>query len=89
MLGSKSAASIRERLRLAKKKGEQLATTGMATSTPPLATPRRRKRAPAGGVDKESPTKLNNTPRKAKSAKSEVKAEDEEMAEEIEEELAI
>jgi hypothetical protein len=76
MLGSKSGASIRERLRLARKKGEQLSGSGANTSTPAPTTPKGRKTAPASGVDKKSATKVNNTPRKAKSPKIEIKAEE-------------
>lgn len=87
MAGSKSVGAVRERLRLAKKKGEQLFGSSEAASTPTAVTAKKRKACPAGYVDRNSHTKVNTAPRKAKQPK--VKAEVDEDAEEADEEDGV
>jgi hypothetical protein len=60
-IGSKSVASVRERLRLCRKKVIHIEGEAISTSSP------------AGGVDKKSVGKVNGSPRKA-GAKSKGKA---------------
>ncbi|KAF2430428.1 hypothetical protein EJ08DRAFT_734202 [Tothia fuscella] len=54
-VGSKSVASVKERLRLAKKKDIQIEGVLASTSSP------------AGGIDKKAAGKINASPRKAAS----------------------
>jgi len=74
MVGSKSAQSVRERLRIARKKGPGAATGASETTPSVLKDKKDKKAAPAGGIDKKSPTKVNKSPRKA--GKPKVKDED-------------
>lgn len=68
LVGAKSAASARERLRVAKKKADQIleAAGQEGGSTPVASTPKKtpKKAAPAGGVDKKTPSKVKKGPRK-------------------------
>lgn len=74
LVGAKTSASARERLRVAKKKAEQILGTGGGGSTPSSSpNPRAKKAAPVGGIDKKSPTKVKAGPHKA--AKPEIKPE--------------
>lgn len=88
MAGSKSVGAVRERLRLAKNKGQSLlAATDGESATPSSAAKKAKKvTAPAGGIDKKSPTKVKAGARKATNVK--VKSE-EHVTEEAEEDDGI
>ncbi|KAE9991911.1 hypothetical protein EG327_010589 [Venturia inaequalis] len=81
LVGAKTAASARERLRVAKKKADQiLENAGHEGGSAPVAstvkkTPK--KAAPAGGIDKKTPSKVKKGPRKIEAeVKEEADTED-------------
>ncbi|QDS70228.1 hypothetical protein FKW77_007119 [Venturia effusa] len=69
MAGSKSIGAVRERLRIAKKRVGELLDTSVAPPTSAASTPTKtlKKTAPVGGVDKKTPSKVKQGPRKVNS----------------------
>jgi hypothetical protein len=74
--GSKTVGGVRERLRLAKKKGEQLLGANDGVSAPSSATKKVKNAAPTGGIDKKSPSKVKTGPRKATEPEVKTKVEE-------------
>lgn len=88
LVGAKTAASARERLRVAKKKADQiLEAAGDGTSGSTLVTPKKtpKKAVPAGGIDKKTPSKVKKGPRKV----SEPEVKEEEVVEEADTEDGV
>ncbi|TID16084.1 hypothetical protein E2P81_ATG08943 [Venturia nashicola] len=81
LVGAKTAASARERLRVAKKKADQIleATGQEGGFSPVTSTPKKtpKKAAPAGGIDKKTPTKVKKGPRKVAEPTVKVEAQEE------------
>lgn len=81
LVGAKTAASARERLRVAKKKADQIleAAGQDGSSTPAVSTPKKtpKKSAPTGGIDKKTPSKVKKGPHKVAKPEVEEEAKDE------------